>query len=97
MVISTRRVEDEESAQIEIRVSDNGPGIPESYQTKIFTKFSQADSSDTRKRGGTGLGLSISKSILENMGGEITFNSVAEEGTTFYFTIPVVQEAEEVV
>ena len=74
---------------VQVSVLDYGDGIPEEFTSKIFNKFSQADSSDTRKRGGTGLGLSITKSIIEKMGGTITFDSIKGEGTIFYFTLPV--------
>ena len=75
---------------VRVSVRDYGEGIPEEFQSDIFKKFSQADSSVTRKLGGTGLGLSISKSIIEHMGGTISFHSVAGEGATFYFDLPIV-------
>jgi len=78
--------------QVCVSVQDYGQGIPESFREKIFTKFSQADSSDTRKQGGTGLGLSISKSIIEHMDGEIAYDTVVGKGTTFYITLPIVEE-----
>ena len=78
--------------QVCISVQDYGQGIPESFREKIFAKFSQADSSDTRKQGGTGLGLSISKSIIEHMDGEITYDTAVGKGSTFYFTLPIVEE-----
>jgi PAS domain S-box-containing protein len=73
---------------IRVSVSDRGPGIPESFQAKVFEKFSQADSSDTRPKGGTGLGLSISKAIMEAMGGSIGFDTEVGVGTTFRFDLP---------
>ncbi len=79
----------EESVTVAVR--DNGAGIPEEFQSRIFQKFAQADSSDTRAKGGTGLGLSISKMIIENFGGQLNFNSPANQGTTFYFTLPIAQ------
>lgn len=69
---------------LRIAVSDRGPGIPDSFRDKIFGKFSQADSSDTRQKGGTGLGLSISKAIVEAMGGKIGFEAREGGGTTFF-------------
>ena len=57
--------------RIKITVSDQGPGIPPEFQERLFQKFSQADSSDTRSKGGTGLGLNISRTLVEKMGGRI--------------------------
>lgn len=73
-------------ARVEVR--DQGSGIPESFRSRIFTKFSQADSSDTRVRGGTGLGLAISKAIVERMNGLIGFDT-SPQGTTFYFELDI--------
>ncbi|MEN9230303.1 MAG: PAS domain S-box protein [Thermostichus sp. DG02_5_bins_236] len=76
---------------IRVCVQDRGPGIPEEFRSRIFQKFAQADSSDTRQKGGTGLGLSISKAIIERFGGSIGFVSNLapdRQGTTFHFTLP---------
>lgn len=75
---------------IRITVTDHGSGIPEEFRSKIFQKFSQADSSATRQKGGTGLGLSITKAIIEKMNGSIGFATEINAGTTFYFELPVV-------
>jgi PAS domain S-box-containing protein len=72
---------------VRISVCDQGPGIPEEFQTRIFSKFAQADSSDARQKGGTGLGLSIAKAIVERMGGRIGFETQAGKGATFYFDL----------
>ena len=72
---------------IRVAVRDRGPGIPQEFRDRIFQKFAQADSSDTRQKGGTGLGLSISKAIVERLGGQIGFDTAAGAGTTFYFDL----------
>ena len=77
---------------VRVEVRDHGPGIPKEFQQRIFQKFSQADSSDTRQKGGTGLGLNISKAIIERMGGSIGFGSAPGGGTTFYFELPRIHE-----
>lgn len=74
---------------VRISVTDCGPGIPHGFRTRIFQKFAQADSSDTRQKGGTGLGLSISKAIIERCGGVIGFASEEGQGATFYFELPI--------
>lgn len=75
--------------QLRIEVSDQGPGIPEAFRNRIFQKFSQADSSDTRQKGGSGLGLNISRGLIESMGGSIGFNhNAGGAGTTFFFELP---------
>jgi len=76
-------------------VTDQGPGIPEEFQSKIFDRFSQADTSATRKQGGTGLGLSIAQSIMELHGGSLRFTTETGEGTTFTFTLPKATEFHE--
>lgn len=73
---------------VEVCVTDRGPGIPEDFQEKVFQKFSQADSSDTRAKGGTGLGLAITRAIVEAHGGEIGFDTAPGQGTTFWFRLP---------
>jgi len=75
-----------------ISVHDEGPGIPAEFQGRIFEKFAQADSSDSRSKGGTGLGLSIAKTIVERLGGRIDFDSAAGKGTTFHVRLPMQQE-----
>ena len=67
---------------------DKGPGIPDAFQKTIFQKFSQADSTSSRKQGGTGLGLNISKAIIEKLGGSIRFDTETNKGTTFFVELP---------
>ena len=81
------------AGRLRVEVSDNGPGIPEEFRQRIFQKFSQADSSDTRQKGGTGLGLAISKVIVERMDGSLGFSSSVGVGTTFFFELPEWREA----
>lgn len=74
---------------LEFRVKDTGIGIKDTDLTKLFSPFTQADTSTTRKYGGTGLGLVISTSLVEMMGGDISVESVFGEGTEFIFTVTV--------
>jgi PAS domain S-box-containing protein len=79
-------------AEVEFAVQDSGIGIAPENQAHIFTGFSQAEASTTRKFGGTGLGLAISKRMVELMGGELRLSSTIGVGSTFAFTLqlPVV-------
>ena len=81
----TVRVEQLETEAI-IYVLNRGPGIPEHFKSKIFTAFSQADSSDTRSKGGTGLGLNIARQIVARHNGQMGFESQKEGVTVFWFT-----------
>lgn len=77
------------SVMLHIRVEDTGIGIPEDKYEMIFSKFSQADLSTTRKYGGTGLGLTITKQLVEMMGGSIRLQSHVGRGTVFFVDLPV--------
>ncbi|MEO8024141.1 ATP-binding protein [Polaromonas sp.] len=77
---------------VRVEVRDRGPGIPDEFRKRIFQKFSQADSSDTRQAAGTGLGLNISRAIVERLGGHIGFESETGAGTTFFFELPLSAE-----
>ncbi|MAY86324.1 MAG: hypothetical protein CML02_06360 [Pseudooceanicola sp.] len=76
---------------VRVGIIDAGPGVPESFQNKIFQPFSQADSSATRQKGGTGLGLNISRQIVTRMGGKIGFQNLDEGGCEFWFTVPTIK------
>ena len=73
---------------IEISVSDDGAGIPEDAQARIFERFYRVDKARSREQGGTGLGLAIVKHVVQAHGGEVRVASTAGRGTTFYFTLP---------
>lgn len=76
---------------LDFKVKDTGIGISKEQQRKLFSAFTQADSSMTRRYGGTGLGLVISKRLINLMGGEIEITSSLGEGSEFYFTIELPQ------
>ncbi|HEV2078568.1 MAG TPA: CHASE3 domain-containing protein [Allosphingosinicella sp.] len=71
-----------------ISVADKGPGISDDFKTRIFSKFAQADASDTREKGGTGLGLSIVRQIVLGLGGSVSFDTEESQGTTFHVDLP---------
>ncbi len=73
---------------IRVTVRDHGPGIPDEFKPRVFEKFAQADSTDTRQKGGTGLGLSIVEQIVKRFGGEIGFESEVGVGTLFFVELP---------
>ena len=70
-------------------VHDSGKGIPPDELARLFQKFKQLDSSDSRRVPGTGLGLAITKALIEQHGGRVGVDSAPGEGTTFYFTLPL--------
>lgn len=88
IVVSITVVETNDNNQVKLlfSVKDTGVGIAESARDKLFSSFTQADSSMSRKYGGTGLGLAICKSLVEMMSGEIWVDSKLGQGSTFYFT-----------
>ena len=80
----TCAVHDEE---VEVSVTDRGPGVPESFRARAFQRFSQADTGDRRERGGTGLGLAICREIVERHGGRVGYDS-RPGYTRFWLTLP---------
>ena len=82
---------------VEFSVRDTGIGIAPEHQARIFSGFSQAEASTTRRFGGTGLGLAISQRLVQMMGGEMTLQSAPGEGSCFSFTLPMPIAHEETV
>lgn len=76
-----------------LTVRDHGAGIPEAFRARVFSKFAQADSTDSRQKGGTGLGLAISKEIVDRHGGRLWFESTIGEGTSFHVELPLMEAA----
>ncbi|MBO9624302.1 MAG: CHASE3 domain-containing protein [Sphingomonas sp.] len=81
---SVRIAVSERGDQYRITVSDHGPGIPEHLRGRVFERFVQADSSDTRQKGGSGLGLSIVADIVRLLKGTVSFDSELGKGTSFH-------------
>jgi signal transduction histidine kinase len=81
-------------ADVEIDVTDDGPGIPEDQLAHIFERFSRGDAGETQRVGGTGLGLAISKSLVELHGGTIGAESAPGEGSTFRIRLPAIASAD---
>lgn len=80
---------------VRISVKDQGPGIPEDEQDRIFERFYRVDPARSRQTGGTGLGLSIVKHIVGQHGGEVTLWSQPGSGSTFTIALPIVDEETE--
>ncbi|TAL35912.1 MAG: response regulator [Alphaproteobacteria bacterium] len=79
---------DKTPPMIRVEVIDTGIGISKENIGKLFSAFSQADNTISRKYGGTGLGLSIARNLIKLMGGKIGVNSEAGKGSTFWYTVP---------
>jgi signal transduction histidine kinase len=79
---------EDRGASVRVGIHDRGPGIPETFRSRIFGRFAQADSSMTRQKGGTGLGLAICKRLVELMDGRIGYADRDGGGTVFYFDLP---------
>lgn len=75
--------------QVRVEIQDNGIGMSEADQEQLFTSFFRSDAQEVREQQGWGLGLSVARSLVELMGGEIGVTSQLEQGSTFWFTLPV--------
>jgi Na+/proline symporter/nitrogen-specific signal transduction histidine kinase len=82
----------ERDGTVEVRVTDNGPGVPEAHREAIFDRFVQVNEGETGNPTGTGLGLAISRMIVEHLGGRIWCEPAPEGGAVFVFTLPRAQE-----
>lgn len=92
ITVSLRLLEEKDGlCALRLAVKDTGIGLTEEQKGNLFQSFAQADGTISRRFGGTGLGLAISKRIVDLMGGAIWVESVANEGTTFFFTISVLR------
>lgn len=87
--IRVERVDDPTGGQWDIRVRDNGPGVPEADQGHLFTKFSQSWSERSNPRQGSGLGLVISRQIMRRLGGDLTLAHSDKNGACFAVRLPV--------
>ena len=76
------------NGRIEVKVVDDGPGIPEDSQERIFERFYRVDKARSREQGGTGLGLAIVKHVVQAHGGDVRLESVPGDGSAFIFTLP---------
>ncbi len=84
-------------ARLLVNVRDTGIGIAPADQARLFQKFAQVDSSTSRRFGGTGLGLAICRRLVEQMNGQISITSEAEQGATFTFTVELEIDGQPVV
>jgi signal transduction histidine kinase len=90
--VLVRATVDKGSLVVDVR--DQGRGIPHDKLATIFEPFKQVDASDSRQKGGTGLGLTISRSIVQQHGGKIWAESKVGQGSTFTFTLPVLEDTD---
>ncbi len=93
--LQLERVSEGHNVLLLLRVVDTGIGMSSEQRAHVFDSFTQADSSTSRRYGGTGLGLAISRQLVELMGGRIEAHSKLNEGSTFSFTVPLIEATPE--
>jgi signal transduction histidine kinase len=91
--VSTAITIQDEQPAVQVAIADDGLGIDKIDQTMIFSQFFRSSDAQVKALRGAGLGLNITKQIVELHGGKIWFESEYRQGTTFYFTLPVVETA----
>lgn len=85
-------IKEEDDKEAVLSICDHGIGIPSKQQALVFGRFVRADNARVRGIGGTGLGLYLSREFIERHGGRIWFESTEDQGTTFYFSLPIKQD-----
>jgi CheY-like chemotaxis protein len=88
-IVVTPAVAGDNSTAVRFEVRDTGIGMDESATVRIFERFTQADTSTTRRYGGSGLGLAISSRLVQLMGGRLEVTSAPGKGSVFHFTLPL--------
>lgn len=83
-----------EDDAVRIEVRDRGSGVPEDFRPRLFSRFSQADGSDSRRHSGTGLGLAICRELVTRMGGTISYAPREGGGSIFWFTLVRAEESD---
>ena len=79
----------EKGNNVEVWVTDDGPGIPPEAKDRVFERFYRVDKARSREQGGTGLGLAIVKHVVQCHGGEVRVENEPGKGASFHFTLPV--------
>ncbi len=79
--------------QLRVEVIDEGSGVPLGQRSNLFRRFAHLDTANERARQGAGLGLSVVKEIVEAQQGEVGITEQPEGGTSFWFTLPLVNES----
>lgn len=92
--LMAQRVEASYDEIIRLSVIDHGPGIPVSFQNRVFEKFAQAEETTAKVQGGSGLGLYLAKTILEAFNGHLSFETEEGKGSAFHIDLPPVLSKE---